>query len=133
MCFVSLRPSLRQTKIRKLRIVFLQDFIIRCITLLFKRLNLLVCNVDKLHTVSSNMFDVLKSLYMTGSGPLWRKAKPLAAASAILILFDHGRGIVPSKVLNSIRNFALNKQIKQRITTFYTIQSSIASIFVFTM
>ena len=67
------------------------------------------------------MFDVLKSLYITGSGPLWRKAKPLAAASAILILFDHGRGIVPSKKhLNTIRNFAMNKH---SITTFYTIQS----------
>lgn len=65
------------------------------------------------------MFDVLKSLYMTGSGPLWRKAKPLAAASAILILFDHGRGIVPSKDLNTIRNFALNKHIKHSIVKFY--------------
>lgn len=33
---------------------------------------------------------------MTGSGPLWRKANPFAAPSAILILLDHGRGIVPS-------------------------------------
>ena len=45
------------------------------------------------------MLDVLKSLYMTGSGPLWRKANPFAAPSAILILLDHGRGMVPSKIL----------------------------------
>lgn len=61
------------------------------------------------------MFDVLKSLYITGSGPLWRKAKPLAAASAILILFDHGRGIVPSKDFNTITNFSMNKWKKHSI------------------
>jgi len=35
---------------------------------------------------------------MTGSGPLWRKANPLAAPSAIFTLLDHGRGTVPSKI-----------------------------------
>lgn len=35
---------------------------------------------------------------MTGSGPLWRKANPFAAPSAILILLDHGSGIFPSKI-----------------------------------
>jgi len=34
---------------------------------------------------------------MTGSGPLWRKANPFAAPSAILTLLDHGRGTVPSR------------------------------------
>lgn len=43
------------------------------------------------------MLDVLKSLYMTGSEPPCKKANPFAAPSAILILLDQGRGIVPSK------------------------------------
>lgn len=37
------------------------------------------------------MFEALKSLYITGFSASWRKAKPLAAPSAIFILVDHGR------------------------------------------
>ena len=74
------------------------------------------------------MLDVLKSLYMTGSGPLWRKASPFAAPSAILILLDHGRGMVPSNFLTKsafskynnvklhdhVKNTRLNKRLEKR-------------------
>lgn len=42
------------------------------------------------HTESSNIFGVLKSLYITSLSASWRKASPLAAPNAIFILVDHG-------------------------------------------
>lgn len=48
---------------------------------------------------------------MTGSGPLCRKANPLAAPSAIFTLLDHGRGTVPSK---RIRVFYYETRIKKK-------------------
>lgn len=47
---------------------------------------------------------------MTGSGPPWRKAKPFAAPSAILILLDHGRGMVPS--INFSNPISLMEEIR---------------------
>lgn len=44
-------------------------------------------------TESSKMLEDLKSLYMTGFSSPWRKARPLAASTAILILVNHGNGI----------------------------------------
>ena len=42
-------------------------------------------------TESKRTFEVLKSLNMTGLWSSWRKARPLAAPTAIFILVDHGR------------------------------------------
>lgn len=52
---------------------------------------------------------------MTGSGPPWRKAKPLAAPSAIFILLDHGRGIVPSIVLTNNQQLHLTTETQNQI------------------
>lgn len=41
-------------------------------------------------TESNRMLEALKSLYMTGFSAPWRKARPLAAPTAIFILDDHG-------------------------------------------
>jgi hypothetical protein len=51
-------------------------------------------------TESRRIFEVLKSLYITGLSEPWRKAKPLAAPSAMLILVDHERGSVVSEQMH---------------------------------
>lgn len=45
------------------------------------------------------MLEVLKSLYITGLSALWRKARPFAAPSAIIILVDHDNGALVSEYL----------------------------------
>lgn len=55
---------------------------------------------------------------MTGSGPPWRKARPLAAPSAILIRLDQGRGMVPSIVQTN----CINKNSEKIIIKLLTIK-----------
>lgn len=42
-------------------------------------------------TASNRMFEALTSLYITGFSSSWRKASPLAAPIAILILVNQGK------------------------------------------